>query len=40
MARRRGMGMMGMGVGRMDLAMVLLLTISSTFAVKNFGSWM
>jgi len=32
--------MMGMGVGRMDLAMVLLLTISSTFAVKNFGSWM
>jgi len=32
--------MMGMGVGRMDLVMVLLLTISSTFAVKNFGSWM
>merc|ERR1719433_2133450 len=24
----------------MDLVMMLLLTISSTFAVKNFGSWM
>merc|ERR1719412_55598 len=34
------MGMMGMRVGRMDLAMLLILGVSSTFAVKNFGSWM
>ena len=27
-------------MGRLDLVVVLILSVSSTFAVKNFGSWM
>ena len=32
--------MVGRMVGRLDLVVVLILSVSSTFAVKNFGSWM
>ena len=27
-------------MGRLDLVLLLILGVSSTFAVKNFGSWM